>query len=168
MYSRWVGEQWAGYDKSDALHLGSCFTSSTSPRRIFPVATNQSGNWYDYYSSEATSGYLTTSLRFCSVTEQRANPWWWADLGESKTVSQVVAHVRRDGHWDSQFRSVVARLGDALDASQNSVFDSKDGAPAPSSTVSFTPTRPKKGRYLFLQSFVSFGHLTICNVQIFS
>ncbi|XP_027212511.2 uncharacterized protein [Penaeus vannamei] len=168
MYSGWVGEQWSGYNKTDAIRFGSCFTSWTNQRRIFPVATNQSGNYYDYYSSEAVSGYLSRPVRYCSITARVANPWWWADLGESKTVSEIVVHIRRDGHSDSQFRSVVARLGDASEASQNAVFDSKDGVPAIDSVIQFTPTRPRVGRFLSLQSIVSLGYLTICNVQILS
>ncbi|XP_037792866.1 uncharacterized protein LOC119588242 [Penaeus monodon] len=168
MYRRWVGEQWSGYNNTDALHFGSCFTSWTNQRRIFPVATNQSGNFMDYYSSEAVSGYLTSSVRFCSITARVDNPWWWADLGESKTVSQIVVHIRRDGHSDSQFRSVIARLGDSLDAFQNPVFDSKNGVPIIGSIEKFSPARPKKGRYLSLQSIVSAGYLTLCNVQILS
>ncbi|XP_037792737.1 uncharacterized protein LOC119588100, partial [Penaeus monodon] len=54
--------------------------------------------------------------------------------------------------------------GGTLDASQNSVFNLKDGAPATGSAVSFIPARPKKGRHLFLRSTVSFGRLTICNL----
>ncbi|XP_037793009.1 uncharacterized protein LOC119588401 [Penaeus monodon] len=168
MYSRWVGEQWSGYNNTDTLHLGSCFTSWTNQQRIFPVATNQSGIYMNHYSSEAVSGYLSTPIAFCSITAQMANPWWWADLGESKTVSQVVVHIRRDGYSNSQFRSVVARLGDSLDAFQNPVFDSKNGAPATGSVISFTPARPMVGRYLSLQSIVSNDRLTICNVQILS
>ncbi|XP_042859254.1 uncharacterized protein LOC122245393 [Penaeus japonicus] len=168
MYSKWVGEQWAGYNETNALRFDSCFTSWTNQRRMFPVATNQSGTFYINYASLAVSGYLTTSVDFCSITDRVQNPWWWADLGEPKTVSELVVHIRRDGHSDSQFRSVTARLGNSLDVSQNPVFDSKNGVPVIGSIMNFTPGRPRTGRYLSFHSTVSLGYLTICNIQILS
>ncbi|XP_037792656.1 uncharacterized protein LOC119588030, partial [Penaeus monodon] len=122
--------------------------------------TSQETSW-TIIQAKLVSGYLTSSARFCSITARVDNPWWWADLGESKTVSQIVVHIRRDGHSDSQFRSVIARLGDSLDAFQNPVFDSKNGVPVIGSIEKFSPTRPKKGRYLSLQSIVSAGYLTL-------
>lgn len=174
LYSRKVAEHWAGTNAPGAVTFTSCFTSWVNQFRIIPVAVDQTTAYYsntagtgplNHTAELAINGYIGISYVHCSITKYISNPWWWADLGTSKTVSKVVVHSRQD--YTGQFNSILIRLGDSLIHEENPPFALSIGPPPSTRLVSFEPNRPRRGRYLSIHSRTH-DHLSMCDVEILS
>lgn len=106
---------WAGTDDPAALTFDTCFTKwVTNPRSNPPIRTSASSTGQGSDSRKAIDGFIGKNVSHCFSSGQEPNPWWMADLGGVRRVSQVRIHTRQDG-LEGQFLSVLVRLGNSSD-----------------------------------------------------
>ncbi|XP_042863779.1 uncharacterized protein LOC122248047 [Penaeus japonicus] len=167
MFGNKVSRHWAGFADASAVTFDVCYTSwVTNPARLKPVATSASSESAGSEAQKATNGFLGSDISHCFSSTAETGPWWMADLGESKTISQVRVHTRQDG-VSSDFLSVEARLGDSSVHDSNPEFGVNAGTPHVAAEVVFAPSEAMSGRYLSMKSLDgAAGPLTICDVEI--
>lgn len=151
---------WTGLDNPIGLTFDTCFTSwNKNPPKIFPVATSASSIEGNSDLNMVFFGFdnRTTSYQFSTKSEP--NPWWKADFGSSKNISQV----RVQGGQGGNIKTVEVRLGDSPNHKENPVFDKYSGDTA---MIVFKSPHPKRGRYLSLEILDSDSNvLTICDIK---
>ncbi|ROT78467.1 putative ficolin-1 isoform X1 [Penaeus vannamei] len=115
MYETKVAGHWAGTDDPSAVTFDTCITKwVTNPRSSPPVMTSASSTSQGSDARKAVDGFIGRNVSLCFSSGQEPNPWWMADLGRVKRVSQVRIHTRQDG-LGSEFLSVLVRLGNSSD-----------------------------------------------------
>ncbi|XP_047493382.1 uncharacterized protein LOC125041980 [Penaeus chinensis] len=130
IYETKVAGHWAGTDDPVALTFDTCITKwVTNPRSVPPIKTSASSTSQGSDTRKAVDGFIGRNVSHCFSSGQEPNPWWVADLGGVKRVSQVRIHTRQDG-LESQFLSVLVRLGNSSDplavSNESCLFSSLD------------------------------------------
>ncbi|XP_037785652.1 microfibril-associated glycoprotein 4-like [Penaeus monodon] len=166
LFSSKVSRHWAGVAPA-AVTFDACHTSwVTNPARLHPVSMSASSETVGSEAQKAVDGFLSSDMSHCFSSAVELGPWWLADLGETRRVSQVRVHTRQDG-VSGDFASVEARLGDSATPASNPQFGQNAGSLHAGAEVDFAPSTPMSGRFLSLQSVgTGPGALTICDVEI--
>lgn len=161
---------WTG-DDSNPIVYDNCFSTWYLPHDLTTsIISVNSTIPYSFGSrtSNAVNGYYCAWNEMCFGSSISDYPWWSADLGESRSVSNIIVITRHDvNHPSSFFSNVVVTLGDNSDYTNNPTFGTyPQTAPVAGTVVNFTPPAPLSGRFLKFQSMKTGTFLVICEVRI--
>lgn len=157
-----VTDGWGGAGADEAYLFSRCWSLHPKSNDIGLGVTTAAPSIYLDFHHENPVGklYSCDEGDSCYESAMEDNPWWRADLGSPKIVSEVRIH----GHFLLDPADVEFRLGNDTTILNNPLF-----------VASFTPTiygelflkppTPVTGRYFYVTENI-FSDIRVCNIWI--